>query len=200
MAQRRSQPLGAFETGNASPVDQASHGFLFVFLGHLSSHLQPISAFPIVDNGRRSISATRGRSRPEMTSPFDCPLPISCRWFVDVSRISLAVKKLRKLLWRGNWHVGQKGQIWGILDSLTKFGKSAAAKRHFLRQTASSEASRVHISLMVWSVGSLEKRGKVSLGIEYMEKWYQRVIHVSEEAPLANTLKPFWVHLVYSLK
>jgi hypothetical protein len=57
-----------------SPVDRVDHGFLFVFCRHLPSILyrfDVISAFVIAENSRNTISAARGRVRPEVKSPFD---------------------------------------------------------------------------------------------------------------------------------
>jgi hypothetical protein len=53
-----------------------------VFCGHLPSILyrfDVISAFVIAENGRKTISAARGRVRPEVKSPFDILTPIRYR-------------------------------------------------------------------------------------------------------------------------
>jgi hypothetical protein len=67
-----------------SPVDRATTVFLFVLYRHLPSILyrfDVISAFVIAENGRKTISAARGRARPEVKSPFDCLTPI---WYRSV--------------------------------------------------------------------------------------------------------------------
>jgi hypothetical protein len=55
-----------------------------MFYRHLPSILyrfDVISAFVIAENGRKTISAARGRARPEVKSPFDCLTPI---WYRSV--------------------------------------------------------------------------------------------------------------------
>jgi hypothetical protein len=55
-----------------------------VFYRHLPSILyrfDVISAFVIAENGRKTISAARGRARSEVKSPFDCLTPI---WYRSV--------------------------------------------------------------------------------------------------------------------
>jgi hypothetical protein len=62
-----------------SPVNRVDHGFLFIFGRHLPSILyrfDVIRAFVIVENGRKTISAARGRVRPEVKLPFDSLTPI----------------------------------------------------------------------------------------------------------------------------
>jgi hypothetical protein len=84
MAEFRFRPLGAFDTGTDVTSRWSDHGFLFVFYRHLPSILyrfDVISAFVIAENGRKTISAARGRVRPEVKSPFDCLTPI---WYRSV--------------------------------------------------------------------------------------------------------------------
>jgi hypothetical protein len=53
-----------------------------VFYRHLPSILyrfDVISAFAVAEIGRKTISAARGRARPEVKSPFDCLTPIWSR-------------------------------------------------------------------------------------------------------------------------
>jgi hypothetical protein len=72
----------AFDTGSDVTSRWGDHGFLFVFYRNLPSILyrfDVISAFVIAENGRKTISAARGRVRPEVKSPFDCSTPIWCR-------------------------------------------------------------------------------------------------------------------------
>jgi hypothetical protein len=67
-----------------SPVDRATTVFYSCFRRHLPSILyrfDVISAFVIAENGRKTISAARGRARPEVKSPFDSLTPI---WYRSV--------------------------------------------------------------------------------------------------------------------
>jgi hypothetical protein len=67
-----------------SPVDRATTVFLFEFCRHLPSILycyDVIRAFVIAEKGRKTISAARGRARPEVKSPFDSLTPI---WYRSV--------------------------------------------------------------------------------------------------------------------
>jgi hypothetical protein len=53
-----------------------------VFYRHLPSILyrfDVIGAFVIAENDRKTISAARGRARPEVKSPFDCLTPVCYR-------------------------------------------------------------------------------------------------------------------------
>jgi hypothetical protein len=66
-----------------------------VFCGHLRSILyrfDVISAFVIAENGRKTISAARGRVRPEVKSPFDFSTPIWYTSVLDFSGYLLPVK------------------------------------------------------------------------------------------------------------
>jgi hypothetical protein len=74
-----------------SPVDRATTVFYscFIDIYRLSCTVLPsilyrfdvISAFVIAENGRKTISAARGRARPEVKSPFDSLTPI---WYRSV--------------------------------------------------------------------------------------------------------------------
>jgi hypothetical protein len=67
-----------------SPVDRATTVFYSLFYRHLPSILHRfdvISAFVVAENGRKTISAARGRARPEVKSPFDSLTPI---WYRSV--------------------------------------------------------------------------------------------------------------------
>jgi hypothetical protein len=66
-----------------SQVDRATMVFYSCLL-HLPSILyrfDVISSFVIAGNGRKTISAARGRSKPEVKSPFDSLTPI---WYRSV--------------------------------------------------------------------------------------------------------------------
>jgi hypothetical protein len=70
---------GRLTPEETSPVDRATTVFLFVFYRHLPSILyrfDVISAFVIAENGRKTISAARGRA-----TPFDSLTPI---WYRSV--------------------------------------------------------------------------------------------------------------------
>jgi hypothetical protein len=65
-----------------SPVDRATTVFYscFVDIYRLSCTVSTLLAlFLSAENGRKTISAARGRSRPEVTLSFDSLTPIWCR-------------------------------------------------------------------------------------------------------------------------
>jgi hypothetical protein len=66
-----------------SPVDRATTVFYscFIDIYRLSCTVSTLLALLIViaENGRKTISAARGRVRPEVKSPFDCLTPICYR-------------------------------------------------------------------------------------------------------------------------
>jgi hypothetical protein len=66
-----------------SPVDRATTVFYscFIYIYVFLYRFDVISAFVIAENGRKTISAARGRARPEVKSPFDCLTPI---WYRSV--------------------------------------------------------------------------------------------------------------------
>jgi hypothetical protein len=70
---------------------------MFVFCRHLPSILHRfdvISAFVIAENGRKTISAARGRARPEVKSPFDSLTPTWYRSILEFFDYLLLSKKL----------------------------------------------------------------------------------------------------------
>jgi hypothetical protein len=74
---------GRLTPGVTSPVDRATTVFYSCYR-HLPSILyrfDVISAFVIAENGRKTISAARGRVRPEVKSPFDC---LTAIWYRSV--------------------------------------------------------------------------------------------------------------------
>jgi hypothetical protein len=74
--------LFVFNTQNVCKMHRLN--VLFVFFRHLPSILyrfDAISAFLSAENGRKTISAARGRSRPELSLPFDSLTPI---WYRSV--------------------------------------------------------------------------------------------------------------------
>jgi hypothetical protein len=68
------------QTGNDATNRFVDHGFLLVFNTCFLSTVyrsQAIGVFLEVNNGRLSISAARGRRRPEVKSPFDSSTKVS---------------------------------------------------------------------------------------------------------------------------
>jgi hypothetical protein len=98
MAECRFRPLGGVDTGSDITSRYSDHGFLFVFCRHLQSILyrfDVIGAFLIAENGRKTISAARGRVTPEVKSAFDSLSPIWYMSALDFSAIFYLSKVIR---------------------------------------------------------------------------------------------------------
>jgi hypothetical protein len=120
-----------------------------VFCRHLPSILyrfDVISAFVIAENGRKTISASRGRVRPEVKSPFDYLLPVkSYSTFFDLHVKRTPFENFGERIFRRE----------------KNFSSMRPQKGTSLGQSASFEISCMQIVSVVWSVGLLTKKGKV---------------------------------------
>lgn len=81
MAECRFQPLWEFEIGNDVVNQLSIRGFQFVFDWRLPSifyRFKALNAFSLAVYSGMTISAARGRAKPEMTSSFD---KLTRNWF-----------------------------------------------------------------------------------------------------------------------
>jgi hypothetical protein len=94
--------LGASETGSDVTSRYSDYVFLFVFCQHFPSILfsfDGVSDFPLAETHDMSISAAKGRTRPEVTSPFDSLTPIFGNWnFSSISHRSKVIRRYRLYL------------------------------------------------------------------------------------------------------
>jgi hypothetical protein len=155
-----------------------------VLCGHLPSILYRFditSAFVIAENGRKTISAARGRVRPEVKSPFDSLIPIWCTVgrFWNFSTIFYLSKVIRHCRFACKMLFENFGE--GIFP-VKYFSSMKPPKGTFLEQSASFEISCVQIGSVVWSVGLVTKKGKVRQSI------YMLILPLFGEPPLANRL------------
>jgi hypothetical protein len=118
-----------------------------------------ISAFLIAENGGKTISAARGRVRPEVKSPFDSLTPIWYRSALEFFGYLLPSKVIRLFRFACKMPFEIFGE--GIFP-VKKFFIDETPKGTSLGQSASFEASCVQIGSVVWSVGRVtKKKGKV---------------------------------------
>jgi hypothetical protein len=130
-----------------------------VFCGHLPSILyrfDVISAFVIAENGRKTISAARGRVRPEVKSPFDSLTPICIGRFWNFSIIFYLSKVIRLFRFACKMPFENFGE--GIFPREKNFSSMRPPKGTSLEQSASFEISCVQIGSVVWSVGLVTKK------------------------------------------
>jgi hypothetical protein len=133
-----------------------------VFYRHLPSILyrfDVISAFVIAENDRKTISAARGRARPEVKSPFDCLTPIWYRSVLEFFDYLLPVQSYSIFLFACKMPFENFGE--GILPREKFFLSMRPPKGTSLEQSASFEISCVQIGSVVWSVGLVTKQKKV---------------------------------------
>jgi hypothetical protein len=115
-----------------SPVDRVTTVFFSCFVDNyrLSCNVSTLLAlFFLQKNGGKTISAARGRTRPDVTSPIDSLTPISYRWasyFGSVSRRSKVIRLFRFACTMPSEKSG-KGCFPEIISSLDEIPKS-----HFL--------------------------------------------------------------------
>jgi hypothetical protein len=82
-------------------VNRAATVLYSCFCRHLSSFLyrfDVISAFVTAESGRKTISATRERVRPEVKSPFDSLIPDLAYVGFEIFRLFLPVKSYSTFL------------------------------------------------------------------------------------------------------
>jgi hypothetical protein len=93
-------------------------------------------------------SATRGRGRLEVTSPFDASTPLMHKWSVYSFCLSLSVHKLFNIfVLARNSHRGRNFGVLGVLNPLIHAHINKPRKGTSLRQTASFEPSFVRRSV-----------------------------------------------------
>jgi hypothetical protein len=115
-----------------------------------------ISAFVIAENGRKTISAARGRVRPEVKSPFDSLTPIWYRSALEFFQLSFTCQKLFDFF---DLHVKCPLKFLGKgYSPVKKFFIDETPKGPSLGQSASFEISCVQIGSVVWSVGPVTKK------------------------------------------
>jgi hypothetical protein len=132
-----------------------------VFCRHLPSILyrfDVISAFVIAENGRKTISAAKGRARPEVKSPFDSLTPIWYRSVLEFLIIFYLSKVIRLFRFACKMPFENFGE--GIFLREKFFFIDETPKGTSLEQSASFEISCVQIGSVVWSVGLVVKRKK----------------------------------------
>jgi hypothetical protein len=135
-----------------------------VFYRHLPSILyrfDVISTYVIAENGRKTISAARGRVRPEVKSPFDCLTPILYRSVLEFFDYLLPVQSYATFRLACKMPFENFGK--GIFPHENFFSSMRPPKGTSLEQSASFEISCVQIGSVVRSVGLVtkQKKGKV---------------------------------------
>jgi hypothetical protein len=83
-----------------SPVDRATTVFFSYFVDTYMSilhHFDVINAFLLAENGTKTISAARGRVKPELKSPFDSLTSIRYGSGFGILRLSFTVSKVIRL-------------------------------------------------------------------------------------------------------
>jgi hypothetical protein len=130
-----------------------------VFYRHLPSILyrfDVIGAFVIAENDRKTISAARGRARPEVKSPFDCLTRLGIGRFWNFSIIFYLSKVIRLFRFACKMPFENFGE--GIFRREKFFSSMRPPKGTSLEQSASFEISCVQIGSVVWSVGLVKKQ------------------------------------------
>lgn len=138
--------------------------FSIRFVETFTVYLQPIwsyKRFFVVDNGGMSISAIRGRSWPEMTSPFHSLTSILYRWTSEILYPSLTIEKPFNVVdLVGKWASGAKFRCsfypW---QSLVRRYRHHAVPWAKSRRLSHGQLPCVHLGPAVWSLGPFGAKG-----------------------------------------
>jgi hypothetical protein len=135
-----------------------------MFYIHLPSILyrfDVISAFVIAEDGRKTISAARGRARPEVKTPFDSLTPICDRSVFGIFRSSFTCPKLFDFF---DLHVKCPLKILGKgYSPCNIFFIDETPKKHFLGaiRVVLDIVRANRFSGLVCRLGSETKKGKI---------------------------------------